>query len=221
MLCSEFDTRTQKLLDERKPPERDSALLKHAQSCPQCQSQLSTLSKLFDSLDLLEVPKLPDDFAQRVVDSVNQATPSPRANQALPSWLLVVATIAATLLLATLPATWYAMKTRRVVVQPAPGVRQSDTQITTDTLAQSPPSLDSVSEGWMVSSASILELYPEKTRQRHRQQVNQIADDLRPIATPFNAAMTAIRRSLTAGRPETKGQPRASLVPPTTSGNYS
>jgi hypothetical protein len=63
----------------------------------------------------------------------------------------------------------------------------------------------------LVPGASLLELYPEEARQRHREQVNQIADDLRPIATPFNAALTAIRRSIPLRHSPPKSEPRASI----------
>ena len=211
MLCSEFDTRTQALLDERKSPEQDPDLLKHAQNCPQCNSQLVLLSKLFDSLDLLEIPELPDNFAQRVLDNVNQATPARLSPRSIPTWLVVATTVAAVLLLAVLPVTWFAAKNRHVVAQPGSDMKVSDQESGSSALAQSTSPSDAVEEGWMVSGASFLELYPEETRRRHREQVNQIADDLRPITTPFTAAMTAIRRSLTPGRTEAKGQPRASL----------
>ena len=70
---------------------------------------------------------------------------------------------------------------------------------------------------WTLYGNSLLELYPEATRERHRQQVSEIAADLRPIATPFNAAVTAIRRTIPVGRAPEKGRPRASLVPHSTS----
>ena len=211
MLCSEFDARMQSLLDERKSPEVDPALLSHAQRCSSCHAQLATLSRLLDSLDLLEVPDLPADFAQRVVDSIHR--PAPKSSPIWPpsTWMLVAATIAATLLLAVLPIAWYAMSNHVEVAQPTDEATLFEGS--TEQRPQSELAYDESDAGWL-ASLSLGEVYPEETHQRHRQQVNQIANDLRPIATPFNATMTAIRRSLPVGRSGAKGEPRASLNRP-------
>jgi hypothetical protein len=186
----------QQLLDERRPPDRDPALISHAQGCAECRSQFDTLARLLDSLELLETPQLPDDFAQRVVSSVHRE----RTRRSVSTTLLVAISIAATLLLVIVPTSWYLARRDQAVAQPS---QQKS-------LLPELPSFEPIGEGWLVSSA-ILDLYPEEIRQRHRQQVNRIANDLRPIATPFNAAMMAIRRTLPMGMNNHKGEPRASV----------
>jgi hypothetical protein len=66
---------------------------------------------------------------------------------------------------------------------------------------------------WTHYGHSILGLYPEETRERHRQRVSEFAEDLRPIASPFNAALTAIRRTIPVNRPSDKHPPNASATP--------
>ena len=208
MRCDQFDARLQNLLDARTSPEQDLPLQRHAQQCPCCQAQLTSLSRLLDGLDLLDVPALPDDFAQHVIQQVNG--PRPRSTPSLGT--LVAVALAATLVMAVVPMAWYLSRRSQPWAQSPPSAAAPH-----DELAQAvptPQTLDQTAEaeeGWLVPGASILELYPAEVRQRHREQVNQIADDLRPIATPFNAAMTAIRRSMPMRQAPTKGAPRTSL----------
>jgi hypothetical protein len=211
MLCDDFDTRLQNLLDARKSPQRDLSLRRHARQCRHCQAHLNSLARLLDGLELLDVPALPNDFAQRVVEQVSgpsrRGTPSTRT-------LLAVA-LAASVLIVIAPMSWYLVRRFQTVAN----IPQT-TAAPTDELAQAGPAvptpdqLSDAEEGWLVPGAAILELYPEEARQRHREQVNQIADDLRPIATPFNAAMAAIRRSMPTRHSPPKGEPRASLARP-------
>ncbi len=214
MLCSEFNSRMHRLLDERTSPELDSALLRHSHGCASCQAQLVTLSRLLDTLEFVEVPDLPTNFAQRVVASLDEPRPATIPTGLTSTWVRVAAAIAATLLLAAFPATWYLMSHSRAVAQPKPVGGSFDQSPPPASSEHAPTSPDIVGESWMVSGASILELYPEETRRRHRQQVTQIADDLLPIATPFNATMTAIRRSIPVGKSGARGEPRASVGRP-------
>jgi hypothetical protein len=87
------------------------------------------------------------------------------------------------------------------------------TALVAETVAPSSDATLTPDDSWLVPTA-ILELYPEETRERHRDTVSQFADDLRPIAVPFNAALTAIRRSIPGAKPEPKGKPSASLSHP-------
>ncbi len=224
MLCNEFDARVQKLLDERRSPEFDSDLLSHAEHCSTCHSQLATLTRLFDSLDILDVPDLPSDFAQRVVDSVNKPTlifsaPNSSTSRAPAMWPLLA--FAATLLLATIPLSWYALNGPQIVAQPTSNKKPTDALDQAGSARHAPSTSSVASGGWLVTGATILELYPEEVRQRHRLQVTRIADDLRPIATPFNAALTAIRRSIPLSKRHTKGEPRASVDRPLRTPNLS
>ncbi len=219
MLCDEFEARLNDVLDARQSPEQDLELQRHAHQCTACQAQLHALTCLLDGLELSEDPPLPDDFAWRIVEQAcqNRRPFRPRAVQ------LAALAIAATLLLATLPFGW-------VVFGPSPQITGSARQIDappSDAVASAKPPETSIEDpddsqsGWLVPSSSILELYPAEARQRHREQVTQLADDLRPIATPFNAAMAAIRRTIPQRSSSSKGQPRASLQPHRSTQNIS
>ncbi len=212
MLCKDFETRLQSLLDSRQSPECDPALKRHAQRCNHCHSQLATLSRLLDGLELLDVPPLPDEFAHRVVRQVRG-----RASRRVAStWALVALAVAATLLMAALPGFLYLFRGETHVAQDTRSQIHSPRELADSSQPVLPPTLLETTdeEGWLVPNASILGLYPKEARQRHRDQVNQIAHDLRPIATPFNAAMAAIRRSIPVKRSTNKGEPRASTDRP-------
>ena len=81
---------------------------------------------------------------------------------------------------------------------------------------ESPATAD-VTDGdnwWRLSRSSLATLYPSDVRQRHREQVETIADELRPITTPFTTAATAPRRTIPVGKMCSEGQPQAGV--PTT-----
>jgi hypothetical protein len=212
MRCDEFEVRLNQVLDRRRSLGGDLQLRDHAQVCPDCREQLATMCQLLDGLDLLEVPPLADDFALRVVSQVVPAPVHPQRSSWLP-WA-----VAAVLLLSLLPG----YRFLRPLISPVAtnwSQRGSDSPTVAYTGSPASDSVDRVVAGrslWTLYGNSLLELYPEATRERHRQQVSEIAEDLRPIATPFNAAVTAIRRTIPFGRAPEKGQPRASLVLPST-----
>ncbi len=221
MQCDEFEARLQNLLDARQLPERDLSLQQHARQCPNCQIQLTSWARLLDGLELLDVPDVSADFARQVVDRVSLPQ---RTRQRSPRVIALLA-IAASLLLVAVPAYWYSTRNSTSVADNpqasnAPGGALAQATSTTTPPHPSAPSIDA-DEGWLVSGASILRLYPKEARQRHREQVTQIADDLRPIATPFNTAMTAIRRSISRRHAPAKGDPRASMEQPRQAGHFS
>ncbi|MHB8970186.1 MAG: anti-sigma factor family protein [Pirellulaceae bacterium] len=212
MRCDEFDVRLNQVLDRRRSPESDPELRHHAQVCLSCQDQLAMTRRLLDGLDMLDVPPLADDFALRVVSQVVPASPLPHRS----SWFSWSVAVAALLLIGLLPGYWLVQQSTRPVATITPAPHAVDTQA----LAYSDPSASASGDRavaddslWAIYGNSLLELYPEATRERHRQQVSEIAADLRPIATPFNAAVTAIRRTIPLGRSPERIQPRTSLVP--------
>lgn len=209
MQCDEFDARLDNLLDRRRLPADDPRLQRHAQVCPRCREQLTATVRLLSGLDLLEVPPLRDDFAQRVVQEVVPASQTRHTR-----WSPSAIAIAATLLLALLPGLGYLLGSRGSWAPNAPtrsGGPGEVAYVTPSTPANDTPAVDD--SPWMRYGNSILELYPEEARARHRQQVSALARDLRPIAAPFNAAVTAIRRTIPVSRSTDKGQPSASAAP--------
>lgn len=209
MQCDEFDARLDNLLDRRSLPADDLRLQRHARVCPRCRDQLTTTVRLLSGLDLLEVPPLRSDFAQRVVQEVVPASQTRRV-----WWSPSAIAVAATLLLALLPGLGYLLGSSGLWAPIAPtrsGEPGAVAYVTPSTPAHDTPAVED--SPWMRYGNSILELYPEEARARHRQQVSALARDLRPIATPFNAAVTAIRRTIPVSRSTDKGHPSASAAP--------
>ena len=167
------------------------------------------MRRLFDGLDLWEVPPLADDFALARGVPSGSRTVQPQRSSWLP-WLAV----AAVLLLSLLPGYWLLRRSTAPVATTLVAARQSTRQrwptpaLRPQTAATEWSRTDSL---WTLYGNSLLELYPEATRERHRQQVSEFAEDLRPIATPFNAAVTAIRRTIPVGRSPEKGPALASI----------
>jgi hypothetical protein len=209
MQCDEFDVRLQKLLDHRRAAERDSQLRLHARACPRCAAQLTATARLFQGLEMWPVPPLSEDFAQRVVQQVAPA----RALRHARSVPIAVA-VAATLLVCALPGLGYLLHSRGLPSRTASTQPLGGGEVAYARSAN-PPALppDHHDSSWTRYGQSILVLYPEETRERHRQRVSEFAEDLRPIASPFNAAMTAIRRTIPVGRSADKSPPSASVTP--------
>ena len=208
MQCNEFDSRLHNVMDLRLPPERDRELQIHAVVCAGCRQRLAAAIRLLDGLELLDPPALSADFADRVVSQV--AAPSMRTSN-LPRMLVTIA-VAATLLLVVFPGAWYLLHTPlpAVAERSAPGARPREAAPYAPDSETASTQRKSDDRWWMLPRESIMGLYPEEIRARHRQQVNEIAKDLRPIASPFNAAVAAFRKTLPIRRSHDKGQPRAS-----------
>jgi hypothetical protein len=255
MLCEEFDARLQWLLDCREPVNEDAELCHHAAACPSCAEQWRILQDVLDSLDVLEVPTMSEDFSQRVVAAAIRPSASPRdtsradqpehtaAPPAPPPGreqrrppsrygikLATVAALACSLLLLAVPAAQYfreapgtdhARRTASVGQKAAARSRAPRAEGGNSSAGGQGDQRWMGDQGWMVST-SLLDFYPAETRARHRAQVNQLADDLRPITAPFNAALTAIRRTLPGGESNrNEGDSRASREQPLASRHVS
>jgi hypothetical protein len=213
MQCDEFDARLHKLLDRRRAPDADLHLRRHARTCPRCERQLCATARLLTGLELLEVPPLSADFAARVVQEVAPASSTPRA----PRVPLAIA-VAATLLIVLLPGVGYLLRSSQSWSTNSRTPASSTGKVAYATPSTPADATSAVTDSpWMHFGNSILQLYPEKTRARHRQQVSALAKDLRPIATPFNTAVTALRRTIPVKGSNDKGQPSASAAPRTAS----
>jgi hypothetical protein len=213
MQCDEFDVRLQKVLDHHRAPQHDAQLRRHALLCPQCADTLAAACRLLQGLDLWDVPPLSDDFAERVVQ---QVAPAPRPHHTL--WPALALGVAASLLVCMVPGVAHVLRSGgpRATTAAAPSAGSHD-----GAWAAAAPAANravAVTDSpWTRYGHSLLELYPEETRQRHRQQMSEFAEDLRPIAAPFNTAVTAIRRSIPVRASTERPSPRASLAPRTLS----
>ena len=170
------------------------------------------MGRLLDGLDLLEVPPLADDFALRVVSQVVPACTDPSAR-----------------------SSWSALGGRRrrrcscSASCQATGSCAHDGSPVATTLSQrrrstrrrvaytGSPASDSVDRAvadnslWTVMVIPSWNSIPRRLASGIGSRYPKSPTDLRPIATPFNAAVTAIRRTIPVGRPPGKGsaQPRA------------
>lgn len=102
MHCEKFEARLQDLLDERLPPECDSALMAHAEQCEACREMLGLCEQMFSGLEVWEAPPLADGFAARVVALAQQPAatvqPAPQKQTATFAWKLLSGVLAASLL---------------------------------------------------------------------------------------------------------------------------
>ncbi len=98
MKCNEFEVHLNAVLDERRSPESDPALVSHARACAACGELLTTTGELLTGVRGLSIPELDGTMSQRVRDELNRETVTvgPRYGLAVAA----VMTIAAALLLA-------------------------------------------------------------------------------------------------------------------------
>ncbi len=192
MLCEEFEARLHYLLDRRQRPEQDNPLHLHASFCAECRELMEVQECLFDHLDGWETP-LPASFGNVVVAQVVRQKDR---RQSYTNWLAALA-VAAALLLVLLPI-GHVFRNSRIVKQP-----ESQQQ-----LAEVDPNFASTPERPRLTLRLL-----NNVRHRTREDVDDlvvIADEFRPIATSFTAAISAIRRTLPmGGKPAKPGRPAA------------
>jgi hypothetical protein len=206
MQCNAFEMRMQRLLDQRLRPEQDDQLRSHADVCAECREMLSGQERLFTALELSEIPPLSDGFTDRVLQSLERR---PGSNQFTTRHMSLALAIAATLLIAIVPTIswWQSQPAGRNAERSA--VDNSAVVIEGSRSVASVAGEPAGSEWWKEQTQSLWELYPPQVRARHRQQVDRLADDLRPLTSSFTAAVTALKRSLPTGKPREKSQPQA------------
>jgi hypothetical protein len=105
MQCCEFENRLNEILDERGRPELDMLLASHAHHCSSCQHMLARYELVCEAASNLPMPKLPADFARRVVEqhvqqSLSGLARSRRGKRRFAASLLAVAAL---VLIAVLP----------------------------------------------------------------------------------------------------------------------
>lgn len=105
MYCAEFETRLNELLDERREPAGDAALVAHAAECPHCAGVLRDFDVLLESVNRLAPPAPRADFTARVVAQALAERPRRVRSSILYRHRLTTAlAIAALLLIAAFPA---------------------------------------------------------------------------------------------------------------------
>ena len=104
MQCHEFDERLHRLLDDRQSPQRDGALLAHAQYCASCREVLRAQESLLRHFGRNCTPQPPPGFPSRFLERADVAATLARREKPSRRWLLV-ATIGATAALALMAVT--------------------------------------------------------------------------------------------------------------------
>ncbi len=211
MQCSDFQQRLQRLLDQRRAPEGDPRLNRHADRCPACKDLLDAQEQLLAGLELAEVPPLPADFARRTVARAGQV----RLRGRLVAAAAVMAAVAALLLLALLPL--FPGQPPQQVARPrgdlphAPGVVGTAVPGRLPDVRQ--PTVSRESDEYDPEAVRMLlqQLVGQldAARQRSLEPVDQIAGGLRPLATTLNVAIDALRQSIPVGRDNGAVTPQA------------
>jgi hypothetical protein len=199
MRCETFQWQMHQLLDQRALPEDDPQLQQHAQHCPGCRALLEGQQRLFEGLAVTHVPEPSADFARRVV---SQAVARPAARRyryaRLGTGLLAVASC-------LLLALWLSPHGQPPGQQQSAAVSPATVR-PQDATTNGPPPTTAASQTaglptwWMLDPD---ELYPDDLRQQHRQQVDRIADDLRPLTRSFSTAAAALGRWIPVSKPRT------------------
>jgi hypothetical protein len=162
-------------------------------------------AQLFDALDITEVPDLPPDFSEQVVARLQPSATIPAApvrSRVMPVLLAVAASLVLGLFSAGV--IWLSGDRGRLAQDKPQAVPYQ----------AGPPSVAGTADGdnwWDFSPSSLATLYPSEVRQRHREQVETIADELKPIATPFTTAASALRRTIPVGKHRAKDSPQAAV----------
>jgi len=106
--CDEFERRLQRMLDRRRDPRDSAALARHALRCGSCARTLHLYDALWDGFDMLDVPDLSTDFAERTVARAVAEFPTGRAP--LSPWqrrlAAVIAVVAAAILIVVFLPPW-------------------------------------------------------------------------------------------------------------------
>jgi hypothetical protein len=205
MQCDQFEDRVQLVLDQRQDPEHDPQLRAHADVCPDCRQILGIQAQLLDALDMTEVPELPVEFSRQVVARVQpsvDAAPTAVSRRIAPILLAVAASLVIGLFSAAV--IWMSSDRSRLA--------QDDQDVPPARVATPPtPQVNEGDNWWKISPGSLATLYPTDVRQRHREQVETIAGELKPVTTPFATAASALRRAIPVGKNRNEGQPQAAV----------
>lgn len=238
MWCEKFERRMQVLLDARQRPELDDELQSHAADCASCRRDLAVQEKLFEGLDLFDPPAAPPDFALDVVALLAVSRPA--------TWSRVfrigAIAVAASLLLAFVPAFREWVSSYAAPESSAPIVHSRHTPQSSLAIAHQPPSVRVVpavqndshapAESAIVEQdtppgssladahrepLSLLDELRENLTAVSAEQlasVEQLTDGFRPLALSLQAAIDVLWRSLPVGndQPNPKNAPDTSYV---------
>jgi hypothetical protein len=237
MQCEKFESRLQDLLDQRLRPERDPALVDHAESCEGCREMLALQEQMFSGLAMLEVPTLDAAFSQRVMKEYREEiltaelAPLPSKRFAF-NWKMLTGALAASLLVGALIV---AMRNNNVpvpapvIVQPPPKVvpvpeKPVDAPSVAVTPVETPSKVEvpfeTLPTGEIVqlveSADEILDgrttgrMIREVTSMQEVPEVEKQIPGFRPLASGFSSTLGMVRKTLPGGRDGQRRTPKAS-----------
>ena len=183
MRCEYFDKRLHQLLDLRRPPEADSALLAHASICCQCHETLCAQEALFDGLDLFCGPLMSEEFTGLVIAEVRKRQ---RRNQNLRR-VALFSGLAASVALIAMSFINQSMKSSDTPPLTAP---------LTSLVDESKPIGPAPNTGIVQTQPSWRLNFPELTPARREHLTHIATDGLRPITGSFSIAIGALRNTL-------------------------
>ncbi len=207
MNCSDFDRRLQDVLDAQAPVDADELLERHAADCEPCREMLDAYAALVTSLEVLELPPPPLDLADRVCAQLPQRAALRHERR----WLLGLAALAATALLAALPWLYRPAEPDRAGAS-GPMTSQPLGAVAASVAATGQParSRDESNERMRVMIESLAGQISDV--KLPLDGVNTITTaGFRPIASSLESALTAIRNSLPLIKSEEPRKPQASL----------
>lgn len=241
MQCHEFNDRLQVVLDERRRPESDGELARHAAACGECRERLAAQRALFASLKIL--PLVPAHFAKDVVvhAELPQTGPVPPARASRWAWLAVAATATAAACLLSFSPAWNPRpappseiasnhsdptvgalaisQSNPAIHHPAPPQQaHQPAQPTAEATASSPSGLPSATayEDQIRSWVHTLPDAVERIDDVNYLQVEEYAPGLRSLRTSFSLALETLRRSLPGSRDTLKSEGAQRILHPLT-----
>ncbi len=91
MNCKEFEIKLDLVLDERKLPENDAALVEHVRGCASCAELLTATGEVLEGVHGLSIPEVDKDMAHRVMTELKREPVSTG-----PTYALIAAALVAT-----------------------------------------------------------------------------------------------------------------------------
>jgi hypothetical protein len=205
MICDEFETRIQSLLDCRVLPGDDQLLREHAQQCPDCAAVLDAYTAMLDSVEIHETPELDDEFSQRVVQLAfpPQASKPARSRSATRMMILALVSVAALVMISVLPRLRMpkgptpspgGSAGRAGTIQiagPGPSVKQTEPPVT----SEDPDRLTPANPDWRVLWTEL----SDRLASEDLQPIETLAKGIRPITNSLTTAVDGLRTTFPVG----------------------
>lgn len=84
--CEEYEELISEFLDGELPKDEQLALMKHMSGCPVCQKYFDDLVAMHEAMEEMEVPAVPEGFAERVMAQVRETKQDPAPKKTALRW---------------------------------------------------------------------------------------------------------------------------------------